>query len=69
MMTKPCTKERYLKDWGTKLTDEWIEYAQKAQTSHCRNINANERGVRYKEDLIHKIDELVLMHAFGAVNL
>ncbi|CAF2965391.1 unnamed protein product, partial [Rotaria sp. Silwood2] len=64
-MEKPPPEQRYLKDWDTKLTDDWIEYAQAAQTSHCRNINANEKGAKYNEELFHKIDELVLTHAFG----
>lgn len=66
-MEKPSSEIVYLTDWDDKLTDEWITYAQTAQSSHCRNINAHEKGARYTEDLFHKIDELVLMHAFGAV--
>ena len=68
-MEKLEPSRRYLNDWDTKLTDDWIEYAKTVQTSHCRNINANEKGTKYSENMIHKIDELVLMHAFGAVSL
>lgn len=67
-MEKPNRKCCYLTDWNSKLTDDWIAYAQTAQSSHCRNINAHIQGGRYTEDLFHKIDDLVLMHAFGAVN-
>jgi IS1 family transposase len=68
-MEKPKPEERDLKDWDTKLTDEWIVYAQAMQTSHCRNTKANEAAEQYPEDLFHKIDDLVLIHVFGAVNL
>jgi hypothetical protein len=66
-MQKPSSQKRYFDDWDKTLTDEWITYAQTAQSSHCRNINAHEKGARYTEDQFHRIDELVLMHAFGAV--
>ena len=69
MLKKPHRRERYLNDWDTKLTDEWIEYAQTAQSAHCRNTNANEKGVKYTKDLFHKIDNLVLIYAFGTVSL
>jgi hypothetical protein len=68
-MEKSPQKKRYLTDWHTKLTDEWIEYARTAQTSHCRSNGANEKGVKYREEEFHKIDNLILIHAFGTVNL
>jgi hypothetical protein len=68
-MEKPSQQDLYLADWDAPLTDDWIEYAQTVQMSHCRNINANEKGTNYTEEQFHKIDNLVLMHAFGAVNL
>ncbi len=67
-MKKPYQEDRYLTDWDTELTDEWIDYAKTMQNSHCRNSNANEKGDQYTEDLFHKIDILVLMHAFGSVS-
>jgi hypothetical protein len=66
-MKKPSSNQRYLDDWDTQSTTDWMDYAQKAQFSYCRNLNAHEKGARYTEDLFHKIDELVLVHAFGAV--
>ncbi|CAF1350268.1 unnamed protein product, partial [Rotaria sordida] len=53
-MEKPPSEQRYLKDWDTKLTDDWIGYAQTAQTSHCRNINANEKGVNNLDSIWDK---------------
>ena len=66
-MEKPDLSKRNLEDWDHPVTNEWIEYAQTAQTSHCCNISANEAGSKYSEELFSKIDDLVLMHAFGAV--
>ena len=66
-MSKPAPKDRYLKDWDSKLTDDWIKHAQTMQGSHCQNIGGNQMGVRFTKDLFYKIDDLILMHAFGMV--
>ena len=66
-MKKPHRSDRYLSDWNTPITDEWIQTAKAFQTAHCRNIGANEKGICFKQDLFHKIDDLILMHAFGMV--
>ena len=69
MLNKPSSDKHYLNDWEEPRTNDWIKYAQTVQLSHCRSINAHEKGVRYPKDLFHKIDELVLVHAFGGVSV
>ena len=64
---KPNQTDCNLKDWNSKLTDDWIQTARNLQMSHCQNLGANEKGSRFTKDLFGKIDEMVLMHAFGAV--